>query len=302
MLRDAGLDMDSIYLTNVIPYRPPGNDLGAFCVEKRLLPHDYPKHLRPLEERKFLSPLYLPCLDELDRELREIRPNLVILCGGTACWAAGIGSISRTRGVVTQTKWGKAIPVYHPAAVLRAWNLRPTTVMDLVKARYESTFSEIVIPERELWIEPTLEEVREFFTKFLSLSQQQVAFDIETKGGQITCISLAPNPQLSLCVPFFDPTKPNGNYWSSIAEELEVWSLISTVLTSRSTFRIAQNGLYDVQYLVKQGVKVPMIDADTMLLHHALYPESLKGLGFLASIYTNSPSWKGMVKDLGRDK
>jgi hypothetical protein len=31
-----------------------------------------------------------------------------------------------------------------------------------------------------------------------------------------------------------------------------------------------------------------------MLLHHALHPESEKGLGFLGSVYTNEASWKLM--------
>lgn len=33
---------------------------------------------------------------------------------------------------------------------------------------------------------------------------------------------------------------------------------------------------------------------DTMLLHHALQPESLKGLGYLGSVYTDEQSWKQM--------
>jgi hypothetical protein len=37
---------------------------------------------------------------------------------------------------------------------------------------------------------------------------------------------------------------------------------------------------------------VPSFEDDTMLLHHALYPEMQKDLGFLGSIYTNEASWK----------
>jgi hypothetical protein len=33
-----------------------------------------------------------------------------------------------------------------------------------------------------------------------------------------------------------------------------------------------------------------------MLLHHSLFPEMLKGLGFLGSIYTNEQSWKLMSR------
>jgi hypothetical protein len=37
--------------------------------------------------------------------------------------------------------------------------------------------------------------------------------------------------------------------------------------------------------------------ADTMLLHHAMYPELPKSLGFLGSIYTNESAWKLMRQD-----
>ncbi len=42
-----------------------------------------------------------------------------------------------------------------------------------------------------------------------------------------------------------------------------------------------------------------------MLLHHALQPESLKGLGYLGSVYTDHGSWKQerkMNETIGRDK
>jgi hypothetical protein len=44
---------------------------------------------------------------------------------------------------------------------------------------------------------------------------------------------------------------------------------------------------------------------DTMLLHHALFPEMLKGLGFLGSIYADTPEWKSIYakgENLKRDE
>jgi len=35
---------------------------------------------------------------------------------------------------------------------------------------------------------------------------------------------------------------------------------------------------------------------DTMFLSHALYPEGLKGLGYLGSLYTDEGSWKELRK------
>ena len=56
-----------------------------------------------------------------------------------------------------------------------------------------------------------------------------------------------------------------------------------------------QNGLYDISFLWRAyGIRVMGAEHDTMLLHHALQPESLKGLGFLGSIYTDHGAWKQM--------
>jgi hypothetical protein len=59
--------------------------------------------------------------------------------------------------------------------------------------------------------------------------------------------------------------------------------------------KIAQNGLYDLNILWRSyGITVRNFEEDTMLLHHALQPESEKGLGFLGSVYTDEASWKMM--------
>jgi hypothetical protein len=56
-----------------------------------------------------------------------------------------------------------------------------------------------------------------------------------------------------------------------------------------------QNGLYDISFLWRSyGLRVRNPEHDTMLLHHALQPESPKGLDFLGSVYTEEASWKLM--------
>ena len=58
---------------------------------------------------------------------------------------------------------------------------------------------------------------------------------------------------------------------------------------------VGQNFIYDMRFLWEQyGIPVKNAVDDTMLLHHALQPEMKKGLGFLASIYTDEASWKFM--------
>jgi DNA polymerase I-like protein with 3'-5' exonuclease and polymerase domains len=70
--------------------------------------------------------------------------------------------------------------------------------------------------------------------------------------------------------------------------------------------KLFQNGLYDIAFLWRaQGIAVRGAAEDTMLLSHALQPESLKGLGYLGSIYTDHGPWKSERKGettIGRDK
>ena len=58
--------------------------------------------------------------------------------------------------------------------------------------------------------------------------------------------------------------------------------------------KLGQNYLYDLQYILPMGISPTRVARDTMLLHHAWFPELQKGLGFLGSIYTSEPAWKLM--------
>lgn len=303
MLLEAGIKKSDCYLTNVFKTRPPDNKLDAWCVDKEQLPPGY--NLPALIPRRFIAPGYAHAVSDLHAELEGLAPHLIILAGGTACWALGIGSISQSRGVITSWRGKKVLPIYHPAAIFRQWHLRVITVGDLIKAKYESSFPEIRRPERELWIEPTLQEVQEFFRLFIEPATE-VSLDIENPGGTLNCISLSPSESLSLCIPFVDHRKPDKHYWT-FQEEAVIWRLLRNLLIKRTIARtvrtIGQNLLYDVQHLDRQAqCRLACISDDTMLAHHAMFPEMQKGLGFLGSVYTNELSWKDMGKELWKDK
>jgi hypothetical protein len=66
-------------------------------------------------------------------------------------------------------------------------------------------------------------------------------------------------------------------------------------LAGRKCRKIFQNALFDTNRLWRgYGVTFGGDIEDTMLMHHALQPESQKDLGFLGSVYTNEPAWKLM--------
>lgn len=63
---------------------------------------------------------------------------------------------------------------------------------------------------------------------------------------------------------------------------------------NRPALKLFQNGLYDMQYFLKERMPIRNAHLDTMLLQHAKFPELPKGLGFLGSIHTDEPAWKLM--------
>jgi uracil-DNA glycosylase len=285
-----------IAMTNVLALRPPANRVDALCVPRAEVPPDYPEPA--LARGLYLRMEYLPEIARLQAELAACRPNLVVPLGNTACWALlGSGVIGSIRGTVIAREGApKALPTYHPAAVLRQWSWRPITVADLMKAHREAEFPEVRRPRREIAVSPLESELAEWVQRVHAeaCASGLLMCDIETRAGTITCISFAGNPGFALVIPFADPGHPSGSYWPTPAAERNAWDLTRWLLESHA-YRIGgQNFVYDLQYLTRMGIRPWRCEEDTMLLHHALYPEMQKGLGFLGSVYSSEPAWKLM--------
>lgn len=294
MLEQAGIARKDCFCTNVFNLRPGGNKIEGLCGPKEIAIPGYPA----IGRGGYIRKEFARELDRLGKELDEINPNVVVALGNTASWAMlGKTMISKIRGTVqlsTHTRTGiKVLPTYHPAVIFRQWSVRPTTVMDLVKAKREARYPDIVRPKREIWIEPTLEDIHEFNRRYIEPCER-LAVDIETAGRVITCIGFAPRKDLALVIPGFGIRRAGRPYWPSLDVERKVYKAVKDILTGPIP-KIFQNGLYDIAFIWRAwGFPVMAAEDDTMLLHHALQPESLKGLGYLGSIYTDEIAWKQM--------
>jgi len=298
MLKEAGIVRSEVFLTNVLSIRPPGNKLDEFCGARNEVGRDY--LLPPLSSGKYLRPEFLPELERLRAELEEVRPNVVVALGGTASWALlHAPKITTVRGTVSPGTLVpyKVLPTFHPAAVLRDWAKRPIVLADLLKAERESHFPEVRRPERTVYFDPTLKDLEEI--EKILLRAAILGTDIETKLRTITCIGFAPSKYEAYVIPFWDSRKIHGSYWDTHEEEVEAWNMVERVLSS-SVPKVFQNGLYDIQYILKAGLRIRNCYHDTMILHHAKYPELQKSLGFMGSIYTNEASWK-LLRPRGED-
>ena len=292
MLSHVGIDFNSCYVTNVSNERPPGNEFGYFYED---LKRNTPKP--SLESRWFL----------LREKVTKIRPNLVICLGAESIRAlTGKRGIDSWRGTVILYNGIKVIPTYHPAAVLRQYDFHAICEMDFEKARVES-----LIPEYQPV--PINTSVCYTVTDVLSLTNVisgLVAFDIETVGELVRCISLAYKINGVVCsstIPFIKfnsssmvfPSNarvsmiPNNQtnascYWS-IEDEVEVVGLLKKLMEDKSIRKISHNGISFDQPIIEKnfGITVENHYFDTMHAFHVLYPELPKGLDFLSSIYTN---------------
>jgi len=291
------LNHPEIYRTNVFALRPPTSDIDSLCGPKTTAIPGYPA----IGKSRYIREEFAPHLDRLANEILHHNPNIIICLGNTPLWAlTGKVNISKIRGTTllsTHTVADyKLLPTYHPAAIVRQWDNRPTVIADFMKAKRESAYGDIRRPEREIWIEPSLADIGEFFTRFCKHSRL-LSVDIETSGQRITCIGFAPTPALALVIPFDDPRSKNGSYWPTWEDERKCWHLVRGVLEDGSIPKLFQNGVYDISFLLRAyGIRTLGAAEDTMLLSHAMQPESLKGLGYLGSIYSDEGSWKHMRK------
>ena len=300
MLNQIGVSLDDCFRANVFSRRPEGNNLHLYC-------HDDPERqyrdLGPLAANPlgWMDRAHLPDLDRLAREIAACDPNVVVALGNTATWALGLGlGINSLRGSVhtyahqSLGRSVKVLPTFHPAAVLRQWDLRTIALTDLEKAVVESRTPLLTFDNSELWLNPTLDDLREFDSLYMDATSI-CASDIETKRGQITAISFSPRPDVSLCIPFW-VADGGPNYWPTASEEALAWSYVRRWIERPDLTKVFQNGLFDLQYLSGKpyNFRPRACTEDTMLAHHSLYSELRKGLGFLGSVYANVPSWKSM--------
>jgi uracil-DNA glycosylase len=304
MLSQVGLTRHEVYITNVFNLRPkPSNDVRNLCGTKAEGIPGKPV----LQKGKYVLRKYEPELKRLYAEINKINPNVIVALGATASWAllhsTGIkairGSVAFTHGSLPLGRSYKVIPTYHPAAIAREWGNRPVGIADLDKAKRESETPVFRRPERKLWLYPTLRDLA-FYEQCYIEPADSLSVDIETWQDQITCIGFSPNPSSGIVIPIISELRPGKSYWQDIEEELEAWNYIRRWCAMKPT--TFQNGMYDIQFLWRSyRIPVPLAQDDTMLLHHAWQPEMEKGLGFLASVYTDEVSWKFMRKGMKHD-
>lgn len=288
MLRLAGIERADCWVGNVFDFKLPDNKLKNICTPD--------KNSVPVPGCGFLAPDHHRQLDRLAAELAAAQPRVIVPLGGTALWAfTGRADITRSRGALAVTErilpGTPMLPTFHPAYVLHSYGALQTVVADLKKAAAAAQGHTGETP-RELWLEPTLEDLHAFggFLPQVDL----LSVDIETAFGQITCIGFATDCRRAICVPFVDYRRPSRSYWEDASAELAAWQWVASVLSSPVP-KLFQNGPYDVWWLTRAGFRVCNWREDTRLQQHARSPEEPKSLAYMASRWARIGPWKLMV-------
>lgn len=236
----------------------------------------------------------------LRAKLEALKPNLIVPLGATACWALGLGEgIGRLRGFVTETPWGKALPTYHPAAILRNWSLRVPVLFDLTKARRECEFPDIRQMDREVWTEPSVADCWKWWEQW-GQAAPLLAVDIETIPSmqQITEFGVASDSQHALHIPI----AIDGKSFYSQQDEVRIWKFIKHVCEC-PTPKIGQNLQYDFYWLWKEmKITIRNWQHDTMVASHAWQPELDKSLYDLGAIFLDARSWKNIRHESTKTK
>lgn len=298
MLAEAGFSRGDCFVCNVANGRPPGDKVEHYFYTKT----DGAKGGVAPRFGLYPNDLVRTGLDQLNAILDRQRPKLVLPLGAVALWALTEGKLRRPdehgkqptgilrwRGSELRVDRGQldtfnAVPLVHPAAILREWAFRSITIRDLYRAR-RVLDSGIHPPEWNFILRPSFRRVMEFieYAKEVRRRGEPIAVDIETRAGQIACVGLATSKLEALCIPFMCIGLPEG-YWT-IDEELAVILKLRELLEPAGAPVVFQNGAYDLQYFAKQFGWIPAASDDTMLMQHLLFPGLKKGLDFLSSMY-----------------
>jgi uracil-DNA glycosylase family 4 len=254
-------------------------------------------------------------LNELQNEINGVRPNVIIGLGGTALWAlTGIkpkgkkkdkdgeenkirlpaGGITDYRGSILLGMGHKVVCTFNPAQL--SWQAadvefigyynRQIILADLKRAKSQSQFADLRLPQRQIDICKSLEDIKRFRNQYKN--KIDMATDIEAGGHFLpACIGFAFSRSHAMVVPLW-----NINEFSYIsdAEMAAMWYQVAEILYEKEI--IGQNFNYDRDKIRRIGFIIRRLKSDIMLKVHAINPELPKNLAFNTSIYTEEPFYK----------
>jgi len=235
----------------------------------------------------------------LEEIVRRVKPKVIVAMGDLTSFAlTGKSGLVKIRGYPFMLNDVCVIPALHPRKmVYMNYEWRHYLAHDLQKAHKIAENPKLLTEPREQVIPQNWDHAVTLLSVIARWST--VCFDIEVSNYEISCVGFSSDKRIGISIPF-------DMRWTE-TEEVELWKLVAEILENPRSKKVIQNGIFDCQFLaMRNGIFVRQMNGeslqDTMIAHHIMYPDFLKGLGFLGSIYTFQPYWKDEMKFKGINK
>src|SRR5712664_1795238 len=284
----AGIKRSDCYITNVIKYRPPLNDL------KKL-------HLIGVDIGQSMQELW-------DNEINKLKPKCILAIGDLALQAVcDVSGILNYRGSILTARDGiiKVVPTIHPAALFShttneessgglSWVYLKLIEADIARAAEESLTRTIILPDRTLSIARNSLDLHRFFREYEKLDK--AAVDIESINCVPVCVGFSFNRQHAISVPLLRNIGHNKLTDMGDNELDECWRIIDKEL--RRLRIIGHNFMYDEYKLSLIGFDTPNVYSDTLIKTRVIFPELPdKRLCTVSSLWTREPYYKDDGKE-----
>jgi len=240
-------------------------------------------------------------LNELEEEIRRIRPNIIVALGDWPLfYLTGCCGLDKTKpkpgsGILLYrgsrlpavSRFGgedqKVFVSLHPAYITRVWGWNPVFNLDITRAVEDSKYPELRYPEYEEHIDPDPSTLHDLVHE--SLAADWISLDIETfPNRKYSCVGWAYKHEgvdKGVCITYERPDL------ARFADE--VWR--------SDTPKILQFGTYDSTFMQRfyqweLGGYHDGLGWDTYVASASLLPDFPRGLDFLVSIHTRFPYYK----------
>lgn len=239
------------------------------------------------------KPQHLALFDE---RVKTMRPQSLAIMGNVALQLLcnNAGSIDSARGYPLKIPGHKvySVPTLSPYDVYKRPDMTWVFRCDLAKAHKIASIDGYEPRMPLITVIKTVEELVAFVEDWLK-RDPLLSWDTEYKetrdAHSVTVMSFSETPHESVVIPLIGA---GGDYWSESDEQV-VWKLLDRVLTRCRI--VGHNAVHADHFQMGRYAKiVPNLVEDTMLLAWEISCESKKSLGFLGSVYSTQPSWKGM--------
>lgn len=199
---------------------------------------------------------------------RANRPRINAIGASALTALTGKHGIHTWRGsplaLRTDPTRARVMPMLHPAALMRSAKFVSVTVGDMRKP--------LVIPPEHYNLQPSLADLQRWRSKVF-------AFDFEWDRDGISICGLSDRFYGAVVVPFMEPYHSELRRIFEEAECLIGHNIIGA----------------DLSWIERMGwrLRPDLRIEDTMLKQHLCQPDYPHDLGFVASIFTQKPFWKG---------